>query len=118
MLCYNCRWGETSTARKQFDSFMRQILFDMKNLVALRSWCGILREKTVVDVAMARAQYLTVLNLGTMVPKVSEQYFVCYFAEFFVGSLIQIFNYCSTYLVLQWFLVLVSTHLDLSGSFK
>ncbi|VDK71257.1 unnamed protein product [Litomosoides sigmodontis] len=69
MLCYNCRWGETSTARKQFDSFMRQILFDMKDLVALRSWCGILREKTVFDVAMARAEHLTLLNLGTMVPK-------------------------------------------------
>uniref|UniRef100_A0A915PWB6 Uncharacterized protein n=1 Tax=Setaria digitata TaxID=48799 RepID=A0A915PWB6_9BILA len=69
MLCYNCRWGETSIARKRFDTFMRQILFEMKDLLALRSWCGILREKTVVDVAMVRAEYLTILDLGTMVPK-------------------------------------------------
>ncbi|VDK85800.1 unnamed protein product, partial [Onchocerca ochengi] len=69
MLCYNCRWGETSTARKYFDIFMRQILFEMKDLSALRSWCGILREKTLVDVAMIRAEYLIVLDLGTMVPK-------------------------------------------------
>ncbi|EJW70589.1 hypothetical protein WUBG_18505, partial [Wuchereria bancrofti] len=69
MLCYNCCWSETSTARKRFDAFMRQILFDMKDLLALRSWCGILREKTVFEVAMTRADYLTVLDLGTMVPK-------------------------------------------------
>ncbi|VDM09213.1 unnamed protein product [Wuchereria bancrofti] len=69
MLCYNCCWSETSTARKRFDAFMRQILFDMKDLLALRSWCGILREKTVFEVAMTRAEYLTVLDLGTMVPK-------------------------------------------------
>uniref|UniRef100_A0A1I7W3L8 F-box domain-containing protein n=1 Tax=Loa loa TaxID=7209 RepID=A0A1I7W3L8_LOALO len=69
MLCYNCRWGETSTARKRFDSIMRQILFDMKDLLALRSWCGVLREKTVIDLAMIRAEYLTVLDLGTMVAK-------------------------------------------------
>uniref|UniRef100_A0A0R3RMR5 F-box domain-containing protein n=1 Tax=Elaeophora elaphi TaxID=1147741 RepID=A0A0R3RMR5_9BILA len=69
MLCYNCRWGETSTARKRFDAFIRRILFDMKDLLALRSWCGILREKTVVDVAMIRAEYLVVLDLGTMVSK-------------------------------------------------
>lgn len=69
MLCYNCCWGETSTARKSFDAFMRQILFDMKDLLALRSWCGILREKTVAEVAMTRAEYLTVLDLGTMIPK-------------------------------------------------
>ncbi|KAL4002958.1 hypothetical protein ACH3XW_5635 [Acanthocheilonema viteae] len=69
MLCYNCRWGETSTARKRFDSFMRQILFDMKDLLAVRSWCGILREKTVVDIAMVRAEYLMVVDLGTMMPK-------------------------------------------------
>ncbi|VDN92967.1 unnamed protein product [Brugia pahangi] len=69
MLCYNYCWSETSTARKSFDAFMRQILFDMKDLLALRSWCGILREKTVAEVAMTRAEYLTVLDLGTMVPK-------------------------------------------------
>ncbi|VDO66985.1 unnamed protein product [Onchocerca flexuosa] len=72
MLCYNCRWGETSTARKRFDTFMRQILFDMEDLLALRSWCGILREKTLFDVAMVRSEYLMILDLGTMVSKVNE----------------------------------------------
>lgn len=82
MLCYNCRWGETSAARKYFDVFMRQILFDMKDLLALRSWCGILREKTVIDLAMARADYLVVLDLGTIATKVNEHYSVCYYYRF------------------------------------
>lgn len=42
----------------------------MDELIAVRNWCGVIREKTVLDLAGARAERLSTLDLGTTVVKV------------------------------------------------
>ncbi|KHN72940.1 hypothetical protein Tcan_07718 [Toxocara canis] len=69
MLCRNSRWHETAEARKRYDFFIREVIMKMEDLIAVRNWCGVLREKTILDVAKARAERLSVLDLGTTVVK-------------------------------------------------
>uniref|UniRef100_A0A9J2PGD5 Ig-like domain-containing protein n=1 Tax=Ascaris lumbricoides TaxID=6252 RepID=A0A9J2PGD5_ASCLU len=69
MLCRNSRWHETADARKRYDFFMREVLMKMDELIAVRNWCGVIREKTVLDLAGARAERLSTLDLGTTVVK-------------------------------------------------
>ncbi|VDK58750.1 unnamed protein product, partial [Anisakis simplex] len=76
MICRSSQWHETAATRKRFDACMREIFMKMTDLIAIRNWCGILREKTVFDVARVRAQRLSVLDLGTMVVKVSIILFI------------------------------------------
>ena len=70
MVCRNTQWHETAVARKRFDSLIREFLCNEAELTAVRSWCGVLREKTLFDVAMCKAETLTVLDLGTMLAEV------------------------------------------------